>query len=276
MFRNQSIEALKHPDKTESFIRECGEISELLQHCSRDALMALDLDNSTLRPTRVEDLGSDQWFREVLGHLQKVTSDPSEAVLSAVKLNNTVLPHIQVKSVEPETAHVIDALKKMVFAVIAVTARRHDTADATARQLNDINVHFTDFGNEVVLNLPSYPNKHIIFKYGVLYCDGANKGECILALLNIINKAVRKIVMLDDSEKNLQQAHDVMMRQRISFIGLRYNVLDQRAANHEFKRANAKLSEVSSLFSRSVTNIIAKLPPADQAKNEELPSPHIH
>ncbi len=268
MFRQPSPETTNHAFRSTSFIHECQQFRELLKHCTKDSLVALDLDNSTLRPTHVEDLGSDQWFRQVLRRAQEKSNSPNEAILNAVKLNNSVLALIPVKAVEPETANIVDSLQKQGTPVIAVTARRFDTAEATAKQLDNINIHFTNFAREIEIEirLETAPEKRIIFKNGVLYCDGSNKGECLLELIKILRLAIDKIVMLDDSEKNLVLAKAAMEAKEVTFIGLRYNVLDERAAGHVFQRSNKKLSEVSSLFSRSVVHIIETLALTDEQK----------
>ncbi len=106
-----------------SVIEECGLIRQILQYCTYDTTFVFDLDNTILRPTREEDLGSDQCFIELLELACKKMLERPRALKSVLALNSVIQSHIKVKAVEPETPDILRKLQDLDMTTIAVTAR---------------------------------------------------------------------------------------------------------------------------------------------------------
>jgi hypothetical protein len=238
-------------------IQECASSRDILKHCTYNTTVLFDLDNTILRPTRVHDLGSDQWYRKMYERALEKIKQRAHALNSAIALNSHIQKHIQVKSVEAGTPRIIHMLQDVHLTTLAVTARGYDMAETTLQQLRKIGVAFSDnLGGSFSFQIEE---KTIFYKNGVLFCDGVNKGLCLAAFLHLQHVQCGRVVMMDDVEENLLKVGDVLRTGRFEFHGLRYNHLDARVASFDFKRANVKLSTVSSLFSTSVKNIIESL-----------------
>lgn len=236
-------------------IHECANFRNVLKYCTYDSIIAFDIDNTILRPTKVEDLGSDQWFRKILQRaFEKIPQRP-HALKSAIKLHQNVQKLITVKPVEPEIPKIIKILQDLKLTAIVVTARKYSFSEVTVKQLNDAGINFSQDKNEKPFAF-WMKGKRVVYRQGVLFCDGVNKGLCLAEYLKRKHSDTNNIVMLDDSMDNLENVRDVMHSTNNNFFGLRYNHLDDRVSRFDLKRANVKLSDYSLFFSKSVANIV--------------------
>jgi hypothetical protein len=242
--------------KSLTVIQECAYIKEVLKHCTYNSIVCFDVDNTLLRPTKVEDLGSDQWFRKVLQVAFKKIPNRPHALKSTITLHENIQRHIDVKPVEPDTAHIIKLLQDLNLNTLIITARSYKMGDVTIDQLNQIGIDlpYTCPKNDVIQF--SVDGKKILFRNGVLFCDGANKGLCLVGLIKRMMINCGNVVMLDDTRENLEKMSSAVLGAGHDFCGLRYNQLDDRVTRFDLKRANMKLSSYRLFFSASVTNII--------------------
>lgn len=236
-------------------ISECSNFRNVLKYCTYDSVIAIDIDNTILRPTKVEDLGSDQWFRKILQRaFEKIPQRP-HALNSAIKLHQNVQKLITVKPVEADTPNIIKILQDLKLTTLVVTARKYSFSEVTFKQLNDAGLSFSQDKNEKPFAF-WMNGKRVAYRNGVLFCDGVDKGLCLVEYLKRKRHVSREIVMLDDSIDNLENVRKVMQSENYNFHGLRYNHLDERVSKFDLKRANVKLSDYSLFFSKSVANIV--------------------
>jgi hypothetical protein len=245
-----------------------NKIREILeaQRCSFDTLGVFDLDNTVLRVTKVEDLGSDQWFGHVFKIFEQKTKSSLTAITHSVTLNDTLQGHLQVKPVEPNTIKIITGLTDVGLPVIALTSRGPGLVEITLQQLNAMNIKFTDtlYSKEIQLDIGE-TRRIATYKNGVIFCDGANKGICLMAFLRMINEvpqyimttddigkslvreqkmvkyAPKHVMMVDDIEKNLMVVQEALEKEGIKFTGLHYTHLEPRVAGYDFQRSHCRL-----------------------------------
>src|SRR3990167_7078041 len=221
---------------TKQEIRECTNFRNVLKYCTYDSVIAIDIDNTILRPTKVEDLGSDQWFRKILQRaFEKIPQRP-HALNSAIKLHQHVQKLITVKPVEADTPNIVKILQDLKLTTLVVTARKYSFSDVTFKQLNDAGISFSQDKNEKPFAF-WMNGKRVVYRHGVLFCDGVNKGSCLAEYLQRKQRASKDIVMLDDSRDNLENVLEVMRVKNYNFHGLRYNHLDDRVSRFDLKRA---------------------------------------
>lgn len=236
-------------------IQECVNFRNVLKHCTYNSIIAFDIDNTILRPTKVEDLGSDQWFKKILQRESEKNPQRPQTLQSAIKLHQHIQKLITVKPVEPEIPRIIKILQDLKLTTLIVTARKYSFADVTFRQLNDAGMNFSQDEHEESFEF-TMNGRRVVYSQGVLFCDGANKGLCLIEYLKRKLSAVSDVVMLDDSMDNLENVREVMRANNFNFHGLRYSQLDDRVSRFDLQRANAKLSDYSLFFSKSVANIV--------------------
>jgi hypothetical protein len=256
---------------TASTIEECETIRHILKYCSYNSALVFDLDNTIFRPTREEDLGSDQWFQKALQRAMQIFPQRPQALKSAVTINDNLQKHIKVKPVEPHTQRIVQMLNDLGLLTIAVTARSAGLAETTLKQLHDIDVRFT---KDATAHDPVefyVQGRKVYYVNNVMFCDGANKGACFAELIKRKLISCGGVVMLDDVKKNLVDMMEAVHPLGKDFYGLRYNHLDQRVTQFDFKRANVKLSSVSLFFSQSVVQILDELELEGYSAEAKLP-----
>lgn len=245
-------------------IQESRHVNDVLKFCSYNSLVAFDLDNTVMRPTHVEDLGSDQWFAHLYNWAKAVLNDCQQARTLALALTEHIQKLIDIKPVEVNTPKIIQRLQDVKIPVLGLTAR--NISSDTFAQLNKINVSFTKYspGSTIKLNVPEYPDRQVYYQDGVIFCDGADKGKCLIEFFKQL-KLKYNVVMVDDVRKNLLHVENAVTQLGLRFFGLRYGKTDGRVSRYDMHRSVKKLFSITqtSLFPSSeketVIEIIAKL-----------------
>ena len=63
---------------------------------------------------------------------------------------------------------------------------------------------------------------HPLFLHGALLCNTCNKGQALMALLDIVNWLPERIIFIDDKISYLQEIESAAKQLNISFVGLHY------------------------------------------------------
>jgi hypothetical protein len=202
---------------------------------AKKTLVFFDLDNTLVEPTT--PLASDQWFDACMRYYQ-------DKGLSLQQANKIVLPmwkelflHVHVKPVEPMTIAVLDAIAKKV-SVLAVTARSQYSL--AFKQLAEVGISFQQ--NPLAQHMFLY--NQFRFERGILFCNGADKGAAVAALLQQLLLKPKLIVMVDDKIKNLESVAKIVVQQKIDFVGFRYGFLDEKVKNFQLDQETMALLDV--------------------------------
>ena len=214
-------------------IIEIGNFRNVLPHIDGETLLILDLDNTIMEP---EDyLGSDQWFTALLSHfMENEKMGIHQALAIVVPKYNEAHKTATVKPVEQTTIEVISKLQNKNVAIMGMTARGDDCIPFALKQLKSINVDLEKtcvYKNRIPkLNLPHASE----YKSGVLFCTCNSKGDALVEFLNEVKKSnpkfvnPKKIVFIDDKEKNVKAIEDAANKLGIKFTGIRYGFLDEK------------------------------------------------
>lgn len=241
-------------------IFECQTVRDVLKYCSYNTLVIFDLDNTLFRPTRAEEVASEQFCTKIFEQAFVVSSDRTEALSLAITVCNAARKNVTIKLVEPNAAIIIKRLQDIGIPVLALTARGgEEDIEVTEKQLNSVSVDFSKQWK----NLSSFKIKkderfRSSYQNGVIYCDGAGKGICLSDFIKQINYKPA-IVMIDDKKENLVNLCEHMNHHDIDFIGLRYGFLDSRVSMFDMVRSQNHLLRLQSFFSPSEKRAIEKL-----------------
>lgn len=236
-------------------IYEIKSLNDILKYCIKDSLVIFDIDNTLIKPANEAALGSDQWFSALLAYSLKLITEPMEAKQLAITIRNAVYRIIQMEKVEPVIAKIIKKLRQNNIPYIALTARGPSIITTTQKQLQDLDIGFTQHAlREDCLDVPDFK-----FEKGIIYCGGKDKGLALTYYFNKFKFVANNIIMVDDSIKNLISVSNVLLNQEISFNGLRYNFLDSYIAQFDMKKAVLQLSKVKHLMSDDEQSIIRRL-----------------
>ena len=173
-------------------ILEMARFHEIAHHITPDTLVLMDIDDTILVPTQM--VGSDDWFNlRWKKHEADGLSKP-EALEKALAEWNAIRNVTKMKTVEKETPSFIQTLQKKGHKIMGLTTQGLALATRTVQQLqeNQIDLSATAPTKEdYYVNLSGHS---VLFRKGILFTSGRNKGEAFFKFCDSIGLKLKKIV----------------------------------------------------------------------------------
>ncbi len=198
-------------------------------------IILLDLDNTVVQPLDTY-VASDQWVEHHIKQKMKDGLSARQAWLLIKDLYVYLQKHISLTLVEEITVEIIKELQAKGITVVAITARLSEVSDSTIMQLRNLDIHFSQLWHEEICD----GELRYCYKDGIIFCDGNDKGKVFEHISQRINKYFKKIIAVDDKEKNLHAIKKVL-HPDIEFIGIRYGYLDHVVAHFDHVQAEKEL-----------------------------------
>ena len=197
-----------------------------------NTLVIFDVDNTIFEP--VGNFGSDQWFFYLNKVYQMDGFSPEEAEEKALELWNRTQYTIKVKPVERNIPNLIKQQQSKGVKVIAMTARTGEVAAITMKQLQSINVNFSQSSllDDGIIEIKKSDNVNlrndVLFENGILFVGEKNsKGEVLLLLLESLKYSPENVVFIDDRLKHLIGVEKALGTLNIPYKGYRYGGADE-------------------------------------------------
>lgn len=234
-------------------IIEVAHFQEIENYLSNEMLVVFDIDDTLLIPTQT--LGTDVWFRyRVEQHLKKnhsykIAFEKALAEWEAIR-------HLtEVKIVETGSQKIIAKMQDQNIPIIGLTTQGLALATRTVQQLLSLEV---DLSKTAPSKKDHYfiNQQGVLFRHGILFTAGTNKGIALLTLCDLIDIHPKKILFINDKESHLKEVEAVVLANEISFIGLRYNFRDEEINN--FSEEIATIQWKYSTFDHLLTDEEAK------------------
>lgn len=221
-------------------IHESFDIRDMLKFTDEETLVVTDLNHVLMETTQV--LGSDHWAAyEVKRQMAETGATKLEVLHKMVPMWHHILMESEFKPVEPTTAGVIRKLQQQGNYVVGLTARYIEMAYPTVKQLQFIGIDLKLYS---LSNLDHEIEGGFSAKYveGVIFVGLKNdKGETLMRLLDQLGHKPKKILFIDDKEKNLHSVSAACEKRGIPFVGLRYGYLDEAGAKFDPVATEAEL-----------------------------------
>lgn len=83
--------------------------------------------------------------------------------------------------------------------------------------MDTVGVHFSNTNSAAIKLQISDPNKKVYMKSGVIFCEGADKGECLQKLFETVGKRY-DVIMMDDTKKKLLRIQEALKKKECPFI----------------------------------------------------------
>lgn len=226
-------------------IVEVSHFNEIASHTTSGTCVILDIDDTLLIP--IQMLGCDEWFQLRLRTHRQAGMEAKEALEKSLAEWESVRHVTKMEIVEQGTEKIIQEMQKKSLCIMGLTTQGLALATRTSQQLLE---------NEIDLSLtaPSKGDHYfqlsghgILYRNGILFTSGRNKGEALFLLLDQMGYHPKRILFINDKGSHLAEVEAVAQKRSVEFIGLRYAFSDAR------KRAF--LSEVAEYqFSHSSFN----------------------
>lgn len=225
-----------------SEIVETPHFSQLLEHVSPKTLVILDIDDTLLIPSQA--LGTDVWFIHRWNEYKKANI-PADIALEKALNDWQGIRHItDVKIVEEGTDSIVKTIQDQNITVMGLTTQGLALATCTILQLDSLHI---DLSKTAPYNQDYYfmNGKGVLFRHGILFTAGTNKGKALLHLLDHINYKPDHIVFINDKASHLNDLGLALAERNIKFTGLRYaysdarvNAFDPEIADIQWKKSS--------------------------------------
>lgn len=152
------------------------------------------------------------------------------------------------KLVEPGTDKIVHTLQKQGFVVMGLTTRGLALARRTLEQLTTVDIDLSATApskQEVFFKV----DHGTLYRDGVLFTAGANKGECFKKLFDRLDYVPKRVLFIEDKAYNINQVSSMCEKLNIPFVGLRYNYLDDKVAYFQKDVAKVQFEHFSHLLS---------------------------
>ncbi|MEI6243070.1 MAG: DUF2608 domain-containing protein, partial [Chlamydiota bacterium] len=138
---------------------------------------------------------------------------------------------------------VVHESQKKGCPLLGLTVRNWDFSLFTLEQLASVHISF----QPTLANKKMLFSNDILFRDGILFTTGFHKGKALLSFLQEISFIPKRIVMIDDSMKHLQNVEEVLQEKHIPFLGLHY-----RFPEGKVKRFSPAIADMEWKYMRKI------------------------
>lgn len=205
-------------------IFERKSLEEIFSLIDKDSIVFFDIDNTLIYPN--QSLGSAEWYYSVyLSHIKENIPEKQARNMTQKEWYNINLTS-KTSTVEPNTAEFISGLQKNGISVMGLTARPQNVSTLTKNQLlnNKIDLSKTAISKKSDVLIAG----EIGYTRGILFVEDYNKGEAMLKLFSYFKTSPKKVVFIDDVQKNTDAVEAALTKANIPIISIRYSALDAK------------------------------------------------
>ncbi len=237
-------------------IVEIQKIEEFSKHAEEGILLVFDIDNTILEPTQT--LGSDQWFCNQIDQYVDKGYPAQEALEIALAEWMAVQNVTNVQLVEPTVAKLIAKYQKKGWPLIGLTTRGLGMATRTVEQLQSLGVDLSK-SSPIQEELLIQNKGSALFRGGILFTAGTNKGSAFFKLLDKAGYQAKKVLFVNDKTSHLSAVEKACKRRKVPFLGLRYGFLDHKVNHMRKDLAEVQWKQFGKLISdQDAENILKK------------------
>lgn len=168
---------------------------------------------------------------------------------------STIFTVAEFEMVDSRLLQIISSLQEREIKTIAFTKMHSGPfgvipaiEDWRAKQLKQHGIDFSPaFPHLKELSIPSskQSEKPSVFKHGVLFCNGKEKGPVLSAFLESLNWKPQRIIFIDDRTDYLQTVEEALTETGIEFIGFHYTFLEDNPRPVDEKLAFLQLMHLA-------------------------------
>ena len=207
-------------------IVECDHFQDLFSYAEKDTLLILDIDDTILIP--VQMLGCDQWFQYRFDFHRKNNLSAEEALEKSLAEWEGVRHLTKMTIVEPNTTTIIQELQANEIPIMGLTTQGLALTTRTHLQLLEQKVDLSQTAPSQEDHYFPIDDHGVLYRNGILFTSGKNKGEAFFKLCELLNYQPKKIVFLNDKWSHLRELEEAAIARAVEFIGLRYGYSDTR------------------------------------------------
>lgn len=191
---------------------------------STNGILVFDIDNTLLEAG--QHLGSVAWGDYMVNEMKKKGISHQEAEEIASIFWKTVQPHIKVKTVDPDTKEIIEAIQEKKIPVICLTSRNSAEIENTHGQLASLGIYPTHLINECQI---FHLNRNALYEKGILFATLFNKKSNVLIEFLERNQFNPEwVIFVDDKLSHVHDVDSMLQEKGISCKALRFSGADKQ------------------------------------------------
>lgn len=227
---------LTYSSEISAKILETNEISVIQKYVTNDSLILFNITGTLYEPAST--LADNQWRIYFTERVNTLITDKLIADRLVNKVKNDIVNYLPKRAVEGYASQLITNLQKQQLPVLGITQKQMVTSYADNFALITRN-HLLSIGINLEQTL-SYLNfkegsddLNHSFAYGLIFSNKKPVGPAILSFLNRLAYQPKKIIMIDNSRDNLEDAEAALITTDIKFEGFRYGRSDALKKNFD-------------------------------------------
>lgn len=210
-------------------IVETSQFEEILAYVEslpQNTIVLCDLDNTLMMPKDL--LGSVAWADHLQHKLHLKGVSKKDAAIVEQIFWKAVQPYIEMRTVDPKTAEVIQQLKLRGVPVLALTARFPYELEHTLKQLHSIGL---DFSQQAAI--PKKPfwmdlEHAALYEQGIIFASTVNKKSTVLLkFLEFYPSEIQQLIFIDDKQHHVEDVEQCCRQQGIDCLAVRFSGADQ-------------------------------------------------
>lgn len=221
-------------------------------------LVVFDIDNTLL--TMTSQIGSDQWYNWQAGllkanQLENAVGKNFDELFDA---QDIIFALGQMHPPEPEIPDLVNEIQRSGVKTVILTSRGSQYRSVTEREFRRNHLDFTNatFGPEKgypstylpfqveakklsglnldeIKKLKAENARPVSFSNGIFMGSGQHKGLMLKALLNKTKAKFKKIIFIDDTEKNIHAVYDLLNSKQTDVTALHYTQMESIVKDFE-------------------------------------------
>jgi hypothetical protein len=211
---------------------------------NNSTLLVFDIDNTLIEP--VQELGSDQWFRDLLNRGVQAGQTQEVSMQNALLKWKVVGRKTQVRPVEAITPEFLDHVQRAGISIIGLTARTADQAVLSTRQLQSVGIDLSvtaGFRNNLPYQDLGAGQGYSYYRGIVFVSPTGDKGQNLLAFLNKTGQHFNRIVFVDDRAQNVQSVSKALDDAHVQNREFRYGGADAHVQTYSPVIADAEWNQ---------------------------------
>lgn len=209
---------------------ETKDITSLLPLLDKQTLVIFNIDNTIFRTKTL--FGSPEWAMHLIHQEMNKGNSREMSAKKCYPIWMKAQKYADVVLLDKKILTVLKEVQKKTCGFIGLTSRHPSAAEITQWQLNKFGIDFARSRFSLYSFISSY--KHpTLFRQGILFSNESNqKGEVFAAWMEQIRtqinqkNMVKKIIVIDDKERNLQSMAKAAEYLGLEFVGLRYSAIE--------------------------------------------------
>lgn len=216
----------------------------ILEFISTGCWVALDIDDTLIVPK--QSLGTDPWFFDIMAKRKEQGQSIHDALETTLAEQEAIRQLMDVNLVEEGTDYVISEMQNSGTTVFGLTTHGLSTATRTIHLLQTVGIDLTRTapGREDIFFLNGSHNIHlpsgqslsreegVLFRHGILFTSGSHKGTAFCHLMDHLGQTPKKLIFINDKVEPLIDLEKSVEPLGIVFVGLRYNINDEKIKNY--------------------------------------------